>query len=359
MAALLFGLLLTLALGTRRARLSPEDRAVWPMHAVLIALAAAEVPVIGLAVSNQAFVGDWLFVLPGLVVAAVWGAERALVARPRVGRALAVGVVAQGLLVVAVPLALGAVGPELLERPEWYDRGPLRLLTRSSSGRHYVTHHIPSRRAHPADALAQALAEESAAGLEIFNLSWDPAHGSDAHCRLGDPAAPGGWDWTVPATARNEARRPISGWPFVFRGVEPPVPSRPDPLHIPPTRRAVRLVRLWLQPAPDWTAVDVSCVPRAQLGPSFLPAARARIRQRFGGGEARILPDPAGQLVGRVVEWDRSRAYVGVSYLLTDSPPNVYLELQAEGGAERPPHGSRERRGHVAETVQREGHSTH
>lgn len=354
-ALVLFGLMATAALGLRRSVLLEADRGVWPMHALLILLAAAELPVVGLAVSNGAFVGDWLFVLPGLLIASIWGAEVALVGRPRLGRTLAAGVVLQGLVVVALPLALGATGPELLERADWYDRGPLRFFVRSSSGRHYVTHHVPSGLGHPAEALAAALDEEGQQHFELLNLTWDPAHGGEAGCRLGDPDDPEGWAWAVPRGARDEARRPLSGWPFVFAGGVPPVPSRPDALRTDPAERAVRLVRLWLQPTPDWSNVDVHCVPRALLGPSFLPAARGQIRERFGGGELRMLPDPAGQLVGRVVEWDRGRAYVGLSYLLTDSVPDVYLELQAEGGPQRTPDGLGEPGGHGTEAAEGQG----
>jgi hypothetical protein len=334
LAVTLFGVLCAALVRLRPDGLTSADRAVWPMLLVLVLLAFAQVPIVGLAVSNQAFVGDWLFPIPGLLVVAAWGLERGLRDHPAWGRGLASIVVLQGLLVVSVPLGLGALGPDLLERADFYDQGPLKLFVRSSSGRHYVTHHVPSRQPHPAETLAAAMQDDGFDAFEIYNLAWDPTHGGEAGCHLGDPSADGGWTWEVPSDARNEARRPLSGWPFVFAGGEPPKVVRPDGLQVPPAPGALRVVRLWLQPTPEWDATGIACVARSMLGPSFLAAARARIGERLGAGELTVLPDPAGQLVGRVVEWDRSRAYVGTSYLLRSSAPDVDLELHSEGGAE-------------------------
>lgn len=351
---LVWGAVLALWLALRPGSLPDDDRHHAWLVVGLLALALAQTPAVFLAVSNQAFLGDWLFVVPGVVVAAAWGLERALAGRGWLLRGIAALLVGQALFVVAVPPVLAFVGPGLLSESSWFDRGPLKLLVRSSSGRHYVTHFIPLRETTAGDDFAAAVVAAGADTYERYELAWDPAYRALPGCRLGNPADPAGWSWEVPSTATGSANRPLTGWPHVFAGDAPPTEHRPDALRQPPAPDGLKLVRVWLQPVDRWTA-DPTCFPRSRLRPTFLTAARARIEERFGPVALEALPDPTGQLVGRVVEWDRGREYAGVSYVLTGSALQLDPELEDEEGAGVPAEPGLEEPGQGTEGVEREG----
>ncbi len=305
-------------------------------------LAAAQLLPAVLAVSNRAFLNDWLFVVPGLVVTALWGAERVLAGRT--ARAAAAGLVLQSAFVLLVPWAARAVGPEPVEQPGWYDRGPLKLFTRSSSGRHLVTHHLPSRFLQPGqrlgERLAAAEAPEGLARYDLFDLRWDPARGGGPGCRLGSAGDREAWAWGWPPGLAAVASREPSGWPLAFVGFDGASPGWPD--RRPPEREArFAVVRLWVTPSDRWDAEALACRPEARLPEGWMDAAAAIADERLGAAPLETLADPGGWLVGRVIEWDRTRAYVGAGLLIDRGTGQVQVQPKLDlfgdvGAAESP-----------------------
>ena len=154
---------------------SRPDRArlLLPLGAVV-----AQAPIAFLATSNRAFLNDWVFVLPALTVLSLLGLEALQPSRRALG-GTAVLFALHVAFVLPAPLLASALGPEPVLEPGWYDRLPLRLWTRSTSGRILPTHHLLSRFEQPVDTVAARLAaaEEPAgtARIELHDLAWDPA----------------------------------------------------------------------------------------------------------------------------------------------------------------------------------------
>jgi hypothetical protein len=297
---------------------------------VPVALAIAQVPFAILAVSNKAFLNDWLFVLPGLAAAGWVAAERLLDAR--VGRALVAVLLVHAAYVVLVPFVSTAAGPELVERPDWYDRGPLRPFTRSSSGRHLITHHLVSRFDQPGAQLARRLHEHASPGrlarLDLYDLQFDPALGGGPGCQIGSANDAQAWSWSSPPGLERVAKRPPSAWPFVFEGFDGASMSWPDGSGGGEDAR-LAVVRLWVTPTDRWESEGAACRPEARLPEGWIGAAQDIAAARLDGDVER-LEDPAGWLVGRVIEWDRTAAYTGSALLITRSAGEVYVDHQAD-----------------------------
>ena len=76
------------------------------------------------------------------------------------------------------------------------------------------------------------------------------------------------------------------------------------------------VVRLWVHSAPFWSRETFACNPDERLPEGFFDEAVRRAGQRFPEGKyLGTLTDPAGWLVARAVEWDRTRAYIGTALL--------------------------------------------
>ena len=296
-----------------------------------VTLAAAQIAPAVLAVSNKAFLNDWLFVLPGLVAVALRAGERVFVGRIGVG--LVFALLMHGAFVLAVPFVATAVGPEPVEDPAWYDRGPLRLFTRSSSGRHLITHHLPSRFDSPGAVLASRLSAQAdvaeEARYDLYDLQWDPARGGGPGCQLGPASDRRAWAWSWPEGLDGVARRDPSAWPFVFEGFDRVRVGRPDQEPT-STEAPFAVVRLWVTPTDRWASDAEACRPEARLPEGWIGAARALVAERLGPVPVQLVPDPGGWLVGRVVEWDRSAAYASVALLVDRSAGQVQVEPEGD-----------------------------
>jgi len=276
--------------------------------ALLAAGVAGQLPPILLGTSNLAFLNDWLFVVPAVVVLAVagWSDHPAR-------RAAFIAVALQGAWVVVAPASASMFGPPVLQDPGAYDGRLLRGFARGSSGRHHATHHLLVRTPGAADALLDVLpAGRGPARVALHDLSWDPTVGAGARCALGSLDADEAWAWAAPA-GQNVSGRPLSPWPFVFAGREGVDLRRPDEDR---TEGAeIRVVRLWVRPSKRWESEQNPCWPSERLPDGFLAEAQRRTAQRFDS-PGHPVADRPGWLVGRVVEWDRSRAYLGTALTL-------------------------------------------
>jgi len=311
---------------------------------LLLLLVLAQLPAVILATTNMAFLNDWLFLAPQVIVLAVIGLHRStqsLQGHDKTRRSLwAIAILAVGLGHSFVPLGARAVGPDPLDDPSHY-RGPfLGPYTRSTSGHIFNTHHLISRREHPTQTLAATMASDitsipkSGARYGLIDLSWTPT--TDA---MGN-----NWRWEIPPGFGGLGIREPSPWPFIFAGLGPTRSVRIDHDYLPEfTDWDVPSAR-WSQQAgssqdrlsektqqlPEWTVLRVwlSTKAIAQGGiqpgqpdsglPEDLAAqATAEAKRRFPGiSEARILPDPAGTFRAQTVEWDHQPHYSGTVVLL-------------------------------------------
>lgn len=272
----------------------------------LLGLAIAELPAIAIGTSHKAFLNDWLFVVPGIVVVAAAG----ILALPRGPRRLASGLLLiQGLLVLTVPVATSLLAPPLA-RPEGWEPLPLRLLARATSGRHHNSHHTLVRTALAPSLLAPRTPHE---GLEIYDLAWNPGEDSAPGCTLGRVDSDDAWTWTRPDAAPLEANA-LSPWPFVFHDRPIPTLALPD-LGVPAPPGALRIVRVWVQPSERWLADPFPCSVSERLPEGFVGQARIRVQDRLGA-VAEPLPDPTQWLLSRVVEWDRGRLYTHLAFVV-------------------------------------------
>ncbi len=293
---------------------------------VIAAAIAIQVPPILLATSNKAFLNDWLFMVPGGTILALVAMSRiAHLAGEhslRVRRAWTAALVANGILLTTIPLGVSLAGPEPMEEPEFYEQGALWPFTRSTSGRHFATHHLVSSWRYPGERIAQKIKEKEGLGtakIGILDLSWDPSHASQPGCQLGDAADPESWRWTPPEDIVLPPLPPLSPWPFSFEGFKDlkVIGARPqEGEEASPLPRFVA-VRLWLMPSNPWIAERQTCTPRERLPEDFLVAARSLVSNRLGGSvQIEVLPDPTGWLLATVIEWDREPSYLGTALLV-------------------------------------------
>jgi hypothetical protein len=383
-------LLLPLLLLSRKAWTGEPPGQRWLLAAAVIP-SMAQVPAVVLATSNRAFLNDWLFVVPGLVIGALITLRMAARQLGRAERPLvlvwAVALVLAGLAHHLVPMGGRLLLPDPIEDHPAYGGNVLGPFVRSSSGRVYTTHHVPTRYRFAGPELARAVADldpgrTGPARFTVLDLSWDPAIEGKRGCRLGDPGSAGTWSWAPPA-GLNVWAREVSPWPFVFEGfpgmrsVRPdheldidasnwavfrpdgtvhlegatevegevtlPIlggdeeraagtaeeagaegaeeqPSEPEPLQPAPEPEEplarITVVRMWMVLAPFWDRETFACKPDERLPDGFFDAARERVEERFPGATSRDrLLDPTGWLLGRSVEWDRTRAYLGTALL--------------------------------------------
>jgi hypothetical protein len=305
-----------------RGTLERED-SIRRWQAAVIALAIAiQVPPILLATSNKAFLNDWLYLVPGGTVLALVAMDRivhlagAHSSRLRLGWSVAL--VANGILLTLVPLGVSLAGPEPMEKPEFYDQGPLWPFTRSTSGRHFATHHLVSRWQYPGERIAQTIKDndwgDGTARLGILDLSWDPSYGGQPGCNLGDPSDAESWLWSAPEDIVLPPLPPLSPWPFSFVGFKGLQVVRPEGEERGPRFTAVRL---WLIPRDTWIAERQVCRPSERLPENFLAGARAMVEGRLGSGSTvEVLADPTGWLLATVIEWDREPSYLGTALLV-------------------------------------------
>ena len=309
-----------------RGRLPPQD-VVRRWQALVIAAAITiQLPPILLATSNKAFLNDWLFMVPGGTILALVAmghvAQLGGQYSDRLRRGWSAALVANGILLTAVPLGISLAGPEPIEDPSFYEQGPLWPFTRSTSGRHFATHHLVSGWRYPGERIAQTIKREEGLGsarLGVLDLSWDPSHESQPGCRLGDAANPASWRWTPPNDIALPKVPPLSPWPFSFEGFEQLEVSGAQPVDgaAPAPLPRFIAVRLWLTPDNPWSTERQTCTPRDRLPEDFLVAASRRVSERLGGEvQVEVLPDPTGWLLATVIEWDREPTYLGTALLV-------------------------------------------
>ncbi len=292
-------------------------RLLLPLGALL-----AQVPIAIVATSNRAFLNDWLFAVPALVVLSLLGLE-ALAPSPRALRSLAAVFGLHVAFVLPAPLLTSLIGPEPVLEPAFYDRPPLRVWTRSTSGRMLPTHHLLSRFEQPIDVVAARLAAveppSGSARLELIDLAWDPARGAQPGCQLARFDDPAAWTWSAPDAFSGLAQRPLSAWPFAFAGFEGLWTGASDA----PSRFAV--VRLWVAPTEFWADEQTPCRPVRRLPEGTLAEARRLTEERLAG-RSELLWDPGGTLIGQVISWDHPEEYLG-ALLVDRSAGQVQVQL--------------------------------
>lgn len=228
-------LLLPLLLLLRRAWTEQPPASRWRVLLVLFP-AAAQAPAAALGTSNRAYLSDWLFLVPGLAVLAILSlrlAARALGdGERRWVRIWAYALVTAGLLHHAIPLSGRCfVSDPIADHLPW-ENLVLGPFIRSSSGRAYTTHHVPTSFQFAGEALARTVVRlepdrSVPARFVMLDLTYDPAHEGSHGCRLGDPASPAAWSWDPPPSL-NVWLREVSPWPFVFEGFPGMRSVRPD-----------------------------------------------------------------------------------------------------------------------------------
>lgn len=311
---------------------------------LLVLLVLVQIPAVILATTNEAFLNDWLFLTPHIVVLAFLGLHgsseglRGSVGGLRTLWATAILVV--GLGHCFVPLGARAIGPDPLDRPTHYRGTFLSPYSRSTSGHLFTTHHLISRLQHPTQALATAMANtatdrpkgESHYGL--IDLTWGPqslAGGNE-------------WRWEVPPGYGGLGMREPSPWPFVFAGLGATRSIRIDHNYLPqftdwdvpsarwstessgdpePASQKVHLLpewtvlRLWLSKAGAARGDIQPGQPDSGLPEDLAAQASLEAKRRFPGiTAATVLPDPAGTFRVQTVEWDHQPLYLGTVVLL-------------------------------------------
>jgi len=306
---------------------------------LVAASVVAQLPIILLATSNKAFLNDWLFLVPSMTVLVMvalgrvgrieglgllerWslGARAATLYRAHRGRVISAWAAAfllNGAVMTVWPLAASALGPDPLVTPKAYTGSLLWPYTRSTSGRHFTTHHLVSRSDHTGDRVARKLAavegRSELATIGILDLSWDPSHGGQLGCQLGDPLDVTGWEWNYPDSIVMPPLPPLSPWPFVFQGFRNVETVRPEGETLP----RYTAVRLWLLPRTTWMNERQRCKISERLPETFMDGATQLVRQRLGGSATvEVLPDPTAWLLANVIEWDLEPSYLGTALLV-------------------------------------------
>ncbi len=281
---------------------------------------AQSVPVL-LGTSNRAFLNDWLFLAPTVVVLSLATLQRLAWALSTRGRILASLwtslLIAQGLFVTLYPLRLSAQGPDPIEQPQLYEGELAWSFTRSSSGRHYTTHHLVSHKVYPGEALSGVLWTKERSGsrarIGLADLSWDPQVGGRPGCRLGDPMRSNSFHWGPPEGMQAPTKVP-SPWPFVFQGfdgVEWSSIDQPRSEDLNGELDGV-VVRLWVERSSMWADDETPCRPVERLPPTLLRGAHAFLSGRKVTGDKQVyVQDPTGWLLGAVVDWTREPNYLG------------------------------------------------
>ena len=363
----------------------------------------AQIPPILLGTSNRAYLNDWVFLTPAIVILAMMGLRAAAVSlgdgTARWSRRWAIALLVSGSLYHALPWGAFLVVGDPIAQPLDYNNLILGPFTRSSSGRHYTTHHVPTRFPFAGTALAKTVAElqpdtTQPARFGLVDLTWDPSAQGSRGCHMGAPEDEAGWSWAPPRKLNVWARE-VSPWPFVFEGFPttrsvrpdhdldaaasswsvyrsqehidmddfeagdevtvavvggdeerdagtadaPPAPeTAPEAETTPEPERTLPrpvVVRLWVHSAPFWSRETFACNPDERLPEGFFDEAVKRAGQRFPEGKyLGTLTDPAGWLVARAVEWDRTRAYIGTALLYDLGEPSAQPAPEPEPEAE-------------------------
>ena len=369
---LLPGLLLAPWVILRRRLWSDDEPGRRWLLAVVAGTAAAQVPLAVLGTSNRAFLNDWLFVVPYAVVLSLVclrvAARRLSNGGARAARGWAIAIVIAGLLHHALPLGVWAAGHDPIEEPGSWSGRLLTPFVRSTSGRHYTTHHVPMRATTAGPVVARQVAEfaddlDKPGRFLLVDLTFDPSRRGERGCRLGSPEDRDAWAWRAPSSLNVWARE-VSPWPLIFEGFPTVRTVRPDheinpdatnwsvdrPTFLPRIERggdsvggateemvggeeerqeeeraalaqddaAARLlvVRLWVELAPFWQEELWACHPDDRLPDGLLEVATDLVELRFPGAKSvGAAPDPTGWLVARAVEWDRTRSYLGLALM--------------------------------------------
>ncbi len=303
----------------------PDDVTAWGCEWMLALVVLAQIPPLGLAASNRAYLNDWLFVFPTTVILALIALRslRDRVASDRARRiateAWTAAAIACGAFVMAAPVGASLLGPDPIDDPEHYGGLPIDLFTHSTSGRHLVTHHMVSRRrlAH-VEAAERARAglgpDVSRLELGLLDLTWDPGRFGASGCRLGDPGHLSAWRFDRPDEATPAGEPAISPWPFAFEGFsDMQLVTGSSDFQAESMPRLV-LVRIWLDRSRRWEDEPNECAPRDRIPEGFVRTARELVKARLGAhSEIIAIPDPTGAMVGRTIEWVPDPTYLGIT----------------------------------------------
>ena len=320
----------------------PDDVTTWGIEWMLLLTVLAQIPPLGLAASNRAYLNDWLFIFPTTVVlalVALGGLSERIAGdrRRRITReAWAAAAVLNGLWVAIAPIHASLAGPDPIEQPDHYGELPIDLFTHSTSGRHLVTHHMVVRRRLAHVELAERARETVGPDLEtldlgLLDLTWDPARFGASGCRLGDPGHRSSWRFGRPDESTPSSEPKISPWPFAFERfatlnlVTAASDFTPDSLP-----RLV-VVRLWIDPSRRWENEPHECDPRDRVPEGFVATARSIARSRLGShAEILAVDDPTGALVGRTIEWVPDPTYLGITLWIDRGPGAAGAKVQGD-----------------------------
>jgi len=315
-----------------RAARGPHNEG-WELACVLTAALVIQAPLALLTVSRGTFTADWMVLEPTACVLAAWGVLGAVRRSAPWARLWAYSAGGHSVLVLLVPLLLGAVLPSPFENPDLWTDGPGRFLARSSSGRVWNTHIVPIKEAGALRKISRDLQmgadNEPARVVDLTLRSAD----LDDRCAP-QMAANSNWVWGAP-NGQDLAGRRWSPWPSVFEKSAPLAPAfanegslktpnwRTTPAHGDPvlhwlsTSRAAVVLRLWVE-LDEITRKDWSACVVGSPSPEVLQSANSSLSP--------LLPDYrwsapyldlGNELVGMEDGRFRDPVYMSRAFLLT------------------------------------------
>ena len=320
----------------------PVNLTGWGIEWLLLLTVLAQVPPAGLAASNRAYINDWLFVFPTVVILALIALramrDRLMTERRRtlatkfwVAAAVLNGLWGGRSTGCSVPGGAGS-------------RRRARALRGTPDRPVYSLDVRPAPRDPPHGCAAAPRTRgcggprEGGRGRPASSRSrvcWispgNPSRFGASGCRLGDPGHRAGWRFGRPDASAPGSEPTISPWPFAFEGFESVNLEAPPSDFAPSSLPRLVLVRLWLEPVVAWAGSRHRCVPANRLPEGFVGAAESIVRSRLGAqSEILSVTDPTGALVGRTIEWVPDPTYLGLTLWVDRGPGTTGDEVQPD-----------------------------
>jgi len=201
-----------------------SDPVVGPagLHSVLAAALAGtlliQLPIAARAIANDGYGHDWQFLLPRILILAVWLTGRVGANHHRLRGAWVAAFIAVGLTHSFGPLAASARGPDAVAQEQawastfWEPWHHARFGTPADP---YNSHLMVSRQVHGGEVIARAIKEGGHRELGVIDLTWHVGEAPDWSCELPSADSPR-WQLGYPV---QEQRGNFAVWPFYLNGV--------------------------------------------------------------------------------------------------------------------------------------------